>query len=86
MTFSTNSFFKDVNFLLRNYDVCNHIVTIIHSSIYKYIVMCYKYQVKTRYKSMLMSLIQINQIVVRLKDFIKQYLIIIIYPNHFIIL
>lgn len=33
--------------------------------------MCYKYQVKTRYKCMLLSLIQINQIVVRLKDFYK---------------
>lgn len=35
-----------VNFLLRFLNVCNLIVIKIHSSIYKYIVLCLKYQVK----------------------------------------
>ena len=38
-----------VNFLLRFLNVCNLIAIKIHSSIYKYIVLCLKYQVKTRY-------------------------------------
>ncbi len=38
-----------VNFLLRFLNFCNLIVIKIHSSIYKYIVLCLKYQVKARY-------------------------------------